>query len=130
MTIVTNVLILVSWVMLWHFVADFVAQNDWMATNKSSNWMALSLHVGFYSLIMFAFVGMAPYILWDDKLWFLAITFVSHFSTDAITSRITSYLWKKEKRHWFFVTVGFDQLIHAVTLFWTLWYVVNWETFR
>jgi hypothetical protein len=40
-----------------------------------------------------------------------------------VTSRITSRLWQEEREHDFFVVVGFDQLIHQVTLAATLWFI-------
>lgn len=88
-----------------HFLADFVLQTDWMAINKSKRWDALAIHAGIYA-VTFVFFGV-------EFMW---ITFVTHFVTDAITSRITSLLWRKNERHWFFVVIGADQLIHYVTL--------------
>jgi hypothetical protein len=124
-----------------HFLADFVLQSDWMATNKSKRWDALALHVGIYTLC-FAWVTAVPGV---DGAAFLAVTFASHFATDAVTSRITSRLfffrreagiWAQAEytmpkhgrtlvnpwmpieanRHWFFVALGVDQLIHYYTL--------------
>jgi hypothetical protein len=95
-----------------HWLADFVLQTDWQAKNKSKNWWALTKHVGVYSLC-FAFLG------WQ----FTAITFVTHFVTDAITSRINTRLWAAGNVHWFFVSVGFDQLIHTCTLAATWYYL-------
>jgi uncharacterized protein DUF3307 len=94
-----------------HFVADFILQSDWMATNKSKNWRALLCHTALYALC-FSLYGWA----------FVFITFALHTLTDAITSKITSYLWKQNARHWFFVVIGADQLIHYGCLAWTL----NW----
>lgn len=119
-----------------HFVADFMLQSDWMALNKSKRWWPLFLHCLLYAL---CFGWMGPN--------FVAVTFITHFLTDAVTSRITSRLWfirlmlKREDvidsselnalypfhaavdsglRHWFFVVIGLDQLIHYVTLALTL----------
>lgn len=92
--------------LIWmHFIGDFVFQTDQMAINKSKNNLWLLAHVLAYSSC-FALFG----------LKFLAITFVCHFVTDWFTSRGTSYLWKRERRHWFFVLIGFDQAIHLTTL--------------
>lgn len=88
-----------------HFIADFVLQSDWMATNKSRRWDALALHVAVYAAC-FAWMG------WR----FVAVTFAAHFVTDAVTSRITSRLWVAGSRHWFFVVVGLDQWLHATQL--------------
>lgn len=96
-----------------HFVADFLLQSDWMAINKSTSWRALTVHVLLYSV---CFLWLGP--------MFTLITFLTHFATDAITSRATAYLYKKNERHWFFVVIGLDQLIHQFTLLYT------WEILR
>ena len=49
-------------------------------------------------------------------LWFVAINGTLHFGVDFVTSRITSRLYAQERWHDFFAVVGFDQLIHQVTL--------------
>lgn len=95
-----------------HFVADFVFQSDWMATNKSKNIKALLAHTSTYA-VCFWFVGIK----------FVLITFVLHTLVDAITSQITSRLWAQKKVHLFFVTIGFDQLLHAYQLILTWWYL-------
>jgi hypothetical protein len=137
-----------------HFVSDFLLQSDWMAINKSKSWYALGLHATVYcwGLLPFLLVA-APAGTWVFKfnwaLIFMLVTFVCHFVTDAITSRITSKLWFVDltfagerwrvlsvmpdgsenstlapayyvdflpTRHWFFVVIGFDQLLHALQL--------------
>jgi hypothetical protein len=47
---------------------------------------------------------------------FAAVTFLSHFATDWVTSRCTTALYKRQEWHWFFCVVGFDQAIHLTTL--------------
>ena len=95
--------------LIWmHFVSDFVLQTDKMAINKSKSDAWLFLHVLVYST-PFAYFG----------LKFFLVTFLFHFITDYFTSRGTSYMWKKEQRHWFFTLIGFDQAIHLTTLFFT-----------
>lgn len=93
-----------------HWFADFFCQSDWMANEKSKDFFALSMHVLVYTLVM----SVALYFLFPAE-WMLivmAITYFSHFFTDMITSRITSWLSKRNHKHWFFVMIGFDQLIH------------------
>ena len=96
--------------LILHFLGDFVLQSDWMAINKSKNWIALGIHCTVYSLVFAPFYG----------LTFAGITFATHFITDALTSRLTSKLFQAGERHWFFVAIGGDQLIHAITLALTL----------
>lgn len=84
----------------------------------------------------------APSLFWQ---W-LTVNAVAHFMQDSITSRINARLWffrmmpgiyvqapdtapyrdtrlinpwiaAGGNRHWFFVAIGFDQLLHYVTLF-------------
>lgn len=119
-----------------HFLADFVCQSDWMALNKSKHWDPLVIHGLAYTFCFW---------LCDFSWPFLCVTFVTHTLTDALTSRATSKLWFitlgeqvdspnldyptfefarvfPRKRHWFFVMIGFDQLIHYTTLALTLKY--------
>lgn len=116
--------------LLAHFVGDFLLQSDWMALNKSKHWDVLTIHAGVYSL---CFIPWGPY--------FVALTFLLHWGVDFCTSRVTSKLWFMEiaqidwpgeeqrvlyqlkypsTRHWFFVAIGADQLIHYATLALTL----------
>lgn len=112
----------IVFIILMHFIGDFVLQSRWMALNKSSNNRALFAHVATYSL--FLFIG--GWVLWykdsiDINLiiaWAL-INGLLHFITDYITSRITARLWKLENKYWFFTMIGFDQLIHYACLFFT-----------
>lgn len=96
-------IILIIWL---HFVSDFILQTDYMAINKSKSNKVLGLHVGVYSLPFLLVFG------WRYAL----VNGAAHFVTDWITSRVTSILWKKEKRHWFFVVIGLDQALHLTVL--------------
>lgn len=130
-----------------HFVADWLLQTNWMATNKS-RWnqsreglWALTLHVIVYSLAFFA----------AFDLTFAAITFATHWLTDAVTSKYTTKYWfvdfyvrpseekdrygyyqrfgaypyyanfDPQRRAKFFKVIGFDQLLHYCTLVGTWW---------
>jgi hypothetical protein len=97
-----------------HYLADFECQTDWMATNKSKSWRALSAHVGVYTLVLtagmlaWASISLIPasvfpirlveVIGWPGMVAFAVATFVTHFVTDAVTSRVAS-------RRWFFTFV-------------------------
>lgn len=99
-----------------HFIADFVLQSDWMAINKSKRWDALIVHVGIYSVC---------FLPWGGQ--FAMLTFVFHFVQDAITSRINARLWQSNQRHWFFVAIGADQLLHSWLLAITFALTVGWQ---
>jgi|SRR6516165_5038497 hypothetical protein len=107
-----------------HWLADFVFQSHWMSVNKSKRLDALTLHIITYtavlllgSALVFGVYQIVPLAV------FVGVNGVLHFATDFVTSRITSRLWQQQREHLFFVTVGFDQLIHQVTLIATRWLI-------
>lgn len=95
-----------------HFFADFILQTDNIALKKSTNNEVLFIHVFLYSL---------PFLWFGLK--FALVTFIAHFLTDYVSSRLTSKFYKEGKRHLFFVTIGADQAIHMATLFLTYLYI-------
>lgn len=100
-----------------HWLADFVFQSHWMATNKSKSLAALSIHVITYSSTVL--VGCV--LINTDKpltnsLWFGLLTFICHWITDYFTSKVNARLYQQNKIHDFFVMVGFDQLLHYTQL--------------
>lgn len=112
-----NMMIPFSLIVL-HFIGDFLFQDNWMALNKSKMNGALTVHVMAY-LLPFWFWAIAT----NTPQMFLVWTAVLHWVTDYYTSRITSKLWfidergvDMSKRHWFFVMIGFDQLLHYAAL--------------
>lgn len=117
-----------------HFIADFVLQSNNMAVGKSKSLGWLTLHVAIYAACFLPFG-------WQ----FALLTLWLHWVTDYCTSRLTSKLWfvkqvfagkrwrnidehtsreesayyvefSDSKRHWFFVAIGFDQLLHVWAL--------------
>lgn len=98
--------ILTILMLIWlHFVADFLAQNDKMALNKSKDVVTLIYHSVVYGMF---FIGMG--------FQYCVLNMFLHGVVDFISSKVTTKLYKEEKRHWFFVTIGFDQAIHITTL--------------
>jgi hypothetical protein len=107
---------LVVLILMYHWVADFMFQSDWMARNKSSDDVPLVAHIGVYT---FVFIWLGLLFAGIPGLVWALVNGVAHFFTDWATSRITSYLWKKKDVHSFFVVIGLDQLLHYVVLFYT-----------
>lgn len=112
-----------------HWVADFVLQTDEQAKNKSKSWKALLSHTFNYSLMWYSilvifsvwgnhFGGPKPQDLgWSPWMaLFPIVTFVCHTATDYFTSRLNSKLYAKGDVHNFFVSIGFDQWLHAAQL--------------
>lgn len=113
----------ILWIIFAHWIADFVCQTHWQASNKSKNIEALTLHVTTYSMVMFFMCF--PFIIktQDEAMIFLGITFICHLCTDFITSKINAKLFGNW--HWFFVSVGFDQVLHYAQLLLTWNFLVN-----
>jgi hypothetical protein len=122
-----------------HWFADFVLQTDKQAKGKSKNWTDLLMHTTTYSFIWFIigivyFFNNADFVnlgLYNDDLFarcviiFPGITFIAHTITDYFTSRLNSKLWEQGKVHNFFVSIGFDQVLHYLQLFLTYYYLVK-----
>ncbi len=114
-----------------HWVGDFFLQSHWMSLNKSKRNDVLAMHVGVYTATLFAGSGLIFVLLGGFRYYsyevpaFALINGILHFGTDYVTSRITSYLWRKERIHDFFVMIGVDQFIHQVTLAVTMWWILT-----
>ena len=116
-----------------HWIADFVLQSDKQAKGKSKNWSDLLAHTFTYSTmwvfascLMLGYVNKGQTTSWYviHALLFGLITFVCHTITDYFTSRLNSKLWAKGDVHNFFVSVGFDQVLHYIQLFLTFYFLV------
>ena len=97
-----------------HFIGDFVFQTRKMADNKSKSIYYLTSHVLWYCIaFMPTFLLIGGNVAYVE---FMVVLFTTHWITDFITSKITTYFWKKKQIKSFFTTIGFDQLIHIITL--------------
>lgn len=108
----------IIYILMVHFLADFCLQTNDQATMKSTNIPHLFKHVLTYSIVWF----FASYVLlssWLLAVVFASVTFVAHFITDYITSRIGKPLWESKDLHNGFVMVGADQVFHYVQLIFT-----------
>lgn len=117
-------LYLVFLILIIHWIADFVFQSDEVAKNKSTSWKHLLEHVMIYtSVLYFGFILFQHCFL--QFLLFVLINGLSHFIIDAITSRINTYLYKKGAIHNFFVSIGFDQVLHLTILVISAYYFIK-----
>lgn len=123
-------------ILIIHWIGDFILQTDWEAKNKSINNKALTDHVCTYTFFWF-FVGFWYIIIKiaNDNFFtgtraiiallvFTFVTFASHWITDYFTSRLNTKLWKKGDVHNFFVSIGFDQILHYIQLY-TTYYILT-----
>ena len=98
-----------------HWIGDFVLQNDWMAVNKSKQIYPLFNHCLVYSLVMtLLFVPFVHDII--NLMCICCVFFITHVLIDYLTSKLNSWLWQREMRHWFFVSIGFDQILHYLVI--------------
>lgn len=114
----------IVYLLVIHFLADFGLQTHDQATNKSSSNKWLFYHVGVYSLIwLIAMYGYTDMFLFS--LCFAVITFIFHYITDYITSRLSKQFFSVEDYHNGFVVIGFDQLLHTNQLIYTYLYLMD-----
>ena len=102
-----------------HYLGDFVFQSSWMATNKSSEWRALSAHVLTYTLLLFLPVFVVWTWLgigWMNIIFWVLMNGVLHFIVDAVTSRLAKMVGNKEDEGYFWMVIGADQMIHHLCL--------------
>ncbi len=114
---------MIAWLMFLHFLADFPLQTRWMAENKSSNWRALGAHVGVQWLVFFFGTLVMP-LGWS--LAFASANALIHGAIDRNLWRgykrfrrfeianFPEYAYWKDSAFWTFL--GFDQLLHGLTL--------------
>jgi hypothetical protein len=131
-------------IIIIHWYADFVLQTDKQERGKSKNWNDLLSHTFTYSLVFWSFIMGVTGLNVLTSFYFWLITFIAHTITDYFTSRLNSRLipereyahnygksidkysffrYKNESWHNFFVSVGFDQVLHYVQLFLTYYYL-------
>ena len=110
-------------ILIIHYLADFVLQTPEQSEKKSTSLKFLTYHVLTYSAVWFA----AAFILVPDPIraaGFAGITFATHWIIDFSTSRIGKVFWDKKDYHNGFNVVGADQILHYVQLYWTI-YLIN-----
>lgn len=105
-----------------HFVADFLLQSHDMSQRKSVEFKVLFMHCGIQAGVVSIFsLFLFP---WEQALWIGGFNAVLHALVDW-------NIWRAYKRYvkakrpenwewwldtWFYKTVGFDQLLHGLSL--------------
>ena len=125
---------IISFIIL-HWFADYVMQEGDWAVNKSKEWPSLLKHTSTYTVIFGLGTLLNPLtpLIGTNWLSFVLITFVLHTITDYFTSRHSSkqYQMGNFGNHVprgmdFFVTLGFDQVLHGLQIFITYWYLTTY----
>jgi hypothetical protein len=115
-------------IIIIHWIADFVFQDEKWALGKSKNWRDLLSHTSLYSILWCIPMIILLGVNWKP-LVFAFITFVLQTTTDYYTSRIVSK--KFANNHYgspipnfgAFSFIGFDQVLHYIQLFLTYYYL-------
>ena len=127
-------LIEIFFIIIIHFISDFVFQDEKWALGKSKNWSDLLKHTITYTFVFYCLGFAAPYWINGRShiglptnniqlLWFFPITFVCHTITDYFTSRIVSkrfakgYYGSAIPNFGAFTIIGIDQVLHYFQLF-------------
>lgn len=118
-----NILIIVQ-ILIIHYIADYLFQVEKWAQNKSHNVLALSKHIVTYMFIFGFLLFFCLFLSINPLILFLLINGFIHFWIDFTTSKITHSLYNKQNWFWFFKVLGIDQLLHYITLFITLKYII------
>ena len=121
---ISNDMLLVV-ILFTHWLADFVFQSDETAKNKSSKFKVLLGHALSYAMYwqiticLFYYLNKLGAQDVSDVFLFGGITFASHLFIDYVTSKYNKKLWEEGRTHDFFVSIGFDQLLHYLQLWFT-----------
>lgn len=128
--------IIIFTVLLGHWFGDFVLQkkskggrrNKSIWKNIVKNFKELFPHTIIYSIILTIFIAILQFVGcfgnqqcdYINILFFFLTTFVCHVIIDNVVININSEFLKKNQRYNFFVSIGFDQFIHYLSLFGTI----------
>jgi len=119
-------------IIIIHFIADFIFQDERWANGKSKNNTSLVTHTIVYSIVftflLFGFQLIYEYdsnimLLMEKVVHFGMITFVFHTITDYFTSRVVSKKFVNKEygssvpNFGAFTIIGFDQVLHYVQMF-------------
>lgn len=123
-----NDIYIISIFLIGHFIADFLCQSREVATNKHHDITVLFLHVSCYIVVMAVFTALIPFDLFagtKSYQWqlFFITNGVLHFITDFFTSKFNAWAWTNKKEKLFWNGIGFDQLLHTLTLVLTYGYI-------
>jgi len=98
-----------------HWIGDFLLQTTNMALKKSSSLKWLLLHVAVYTLTLFAFAVFT--FSWQIALGYTIVNGVLHLIIDFFASKLASRFLEKPRI--FYPIIGFDQLLHLSCLYYT-----------
>jgi hypothetical protein len=129
-----TMIFVIIYLMLFHWIGDFVFQSRYMAETKHQLFSSLFLHTAIYSLVMAVGMWSLVPILYIVTMYVINFTFwklllstflifVFHSLTDSVTSGMTKKFHSYGQTKKFFTTIGFDQWFHLIqilVIYWTI----------
>lgn len=103
-----------DWLLIGHFIGDFLLQTSWMAKYKATKWLPLLTHVTVYTIV----VASAGWISGGLSLWGIALIFFGHILLDRKTfvafwvRRVQTA--KGPEQAW--LSIMADQIFHVILL--------------
>ncbi len=104
---------MVWYLLLAHFLGDFVFQTDWMVRRRDNLWV-LTLHAGIHFVLMLLMVGLVRPGIWP---YLLLLAFV-HLTQDRIKNNITN-----KRPDWIKVSFIIDQALHYAAIWALVWWI-------
>lgn len=115
----------ILYLLLIHWVGDFLFQSVYMAENKSKSFKVLISHTALYSGIITVCLIFLLELTMTDVGIFGLVTFVTHTAIDYVTSKIISKKFANKEygtsipNTGAFTVIGIDQTLHYTQLFLT-----------
>jgi hypothetical protein len=118
--------LLFIWLLMGHFIFDWLLQTHWMSMNKSKHWLPLTVHSFIYALGVYitAWAALGGFPTW----YTLLILFVTHVLLDDYRFHIwwmtkIKRIPAEKARETLWMIICIDQIWHILILF-TLLYLV------
>jgi len=128
----------VAKLLILHFIADFLLQPREMGAKKSSDWRWLAAHLAIQFIVFAPFTsilfslanclihGVIDGTLWNGYKWLVGKRIYDQDGNPWVPGVSQgkphhslfsdSGEWRFWLDHWFFATIGLDQLLHGLTL--------------
>lgn len=108
----TTALIMVYFLLLKHFLADFIHQPEWMWKNKGTygHWGGIA-HSGYHAVLTYAIIAFSVGVI--AALVTALVDFFVHYHVDWGKMKLSHGLTPANELYW--VILGLDQLLHGVT---------------
>jgi hypothetical protein len=116
---------LIVFVLVAHFIGEFICQDGSMIAQKSKHMAWLVLHAMIYTIVIF-FICLLGILLFDNLTARIVAGFaltngVFHFAIDSVMSEINESNKEKKKNHLFWIGTGWTQLLYVTILIYSLY---------